>query len=295
MDEGATPLVWAHRGASATAPENTLAAFRRALEAGADGVELDVHLTADGHVIVIHDATLDRTTSGRGRVADLPLSAVRSFDAGVKCSAEFLDERVPTLAEVLELVLGWPGQRRVLVELKGPFSGLARGARLAARALGLAAPAYGGLARALAALLAPRAAAVREGRVVAQSFHRPYLDELHELVPELKLLYLSPLGFLETEDLENSDLNLDGLAVKHTNLTRDKLSRLRRCHRTVLAWTVDSKRDLLSMISLKVDGLITNRPEIAVELLAAGQSETPAETVGWCHGVLDCCQHRRRD
>src|SRR5687767_7844700 len=90
-----------HRGAAGLAPENTLASFRRAWELGADIVELDVHLTTDGQVIALHDATLDRTTSGTGPVAVLTLAEVQSLDAGSQFAPEFAGERVPTLAEVL--------------------------------------------------------------------------------------------------------------------------------------------------------------------------------------------------
>ncbi len=109
------PLVIAHRGASAYAPENTLAAFQRAAEQDADAIELDVDLTRDGHVIVMHDDTIDRTTDGQGRVADLALEDIRRVDAGTWRSAEFKGERVPLLAEVLDAV----GQRLLInIELK---------------------------------------------------------------------------------------------------------------------------------------------------------------------------------
>lgn len=110
------PLVIAHRGASAYAPENTLAAFRLAAEQGADAIELDVDLTRDGHVVVMHDATVERTTNGHGRVADLTLDEIRHADAGVWKDVAFKGERIPLLEEVFEAV-----GRRVLinVELKG--------------------------------------------------------------------------------------------------------------------------------------------------------------------------------
>jgi glycerophosphoryl diester phosphodiesterase len=91
--------IYAHRGASIEFPENTLAAFRRAIEVGAPGAELDVHLTKDGEAVVIHDETVDRTTNGRGWVQDLTLADIRDLDAGD-------GERIPTLAEVLELCEG---------------------------------------------------------------------------------------------------------------------------------------------------------------------------------------------
>src|SRR5919107_3636235 len=104
------PVNLAHRGASGLAPENTLEAFRLAVEAGAGGLELDVHLTRDGHVVVIHDPSADRTTSGSGAVAGVPLAGLRGMDAGHRFSPDggrtypYRGQglRVPTLAEVLE-------------------------------------------------------------------------------------------------------------------------------------------------------------------------------------------------
>jgi glycerophosphoryl diester phosphodiesterase len=95
-----TPLILGHRGAAAYAPENTLAAFRRALELGADGFELDVTLSADGVPVVIHDDTVDRTTDGSGAVARLTLAQLKQLSAGKKFGPEFAGEHVPTLAEV---------------------------------------------------------------------------------------------------------------------------------------------------------------------------------------------------
>ncbi len=94
-------VVIAHRGASGTCPENTLAAFRRAGNLGADMIELDVQLTRDGEVVVIHDWTLDRTTDGDGAVRDASLAEIQRLDAGAWFGPEFRGERVPTLAEVL--------------------------------------------------------------------------------------------------------------------------------------------------------------------------------------------------
>ena len=99
-----------HRGAAAEEPENTLRSFRRALDSGAAAVELDVQLTKDGRLAVIHDATVDRTTNARGRVQDFTLAALQRLDAG-------LGEHVPGLEEVVELV--W-GRGQLLVELKHP-------------------------------------------------------------------------------------------------------------------------------------------------------------------------------
>lgn len=102
-------LIYAHRGASGAHPENTLLAFQEALATGVEGIELDVHATADGVPVVIHDRAVERTTDGRGYVDELPLERLRRFDAGA-------GQQVPTLAEVLELV----AERAHLdIELKG--------------------------------------------------------------------------------------------------------------------------------------------------------------------------------
>ncbi|MFP4395058.1 MAG: glycerophosphodiester phosphodiesterase, partial [Anaerolineales bacterium] len=111
------PLIFAHRGASHLAPENTLAAFQRAIEIGADGVELDVQLSADGVPVVIHDATVDRTTDGSGEVRRLSLAHLRELDAGSRAGAAFAGERIPTLEETLAEV----GDKLLInIELKYP-------------------------------------------------------------------------------------------------------------------------------------------------------------------------------
>lgn len=106
----------AHRGASSYAPENTLAAFDLALHMGIRHVELDVHCTSDGHVVVIHDDTVDRTTSGSGPVASYTLGALRCLDTGAWFGAEFAGQRVPTFAEILQR---YGGRLHVHTEIKG--------------------------------------------------------------------------------------------------------------------------------------------------------------------------------
>lgn len=97
-------LIFAHRGSKGTHPENTLAAFKEAIRLGVDGIELDVHLTKDGELVVIHDETVDRTTNGTGRVIDFSLEELQQLDAGSWFAGEFKGEKIPTLSEVLELL-----------------------------------------------------------------------------------------------------------------------------------------------------------------------------------------------
>eukprot|EP00927_Polykrikos_kofoidii_P030414 TRINITY_DN26157_c0_g1_i1.p1 TRINITY_DN26157_c0_g1~~TRINITY_DN26157_c0_g1_i1.p1 ORF type:complete len:291 (+),score=29.35 TRINITY_DN26157_c0_g1_i1:206-1078(+) len=265
------PVVWAHRGASMKAPENTLASFRQALQDGADGVELDVHLSRDGHIIVIHDHDVRRTTDGSGNISDLSLEEIIRLDAGSKYSAKFAGERVPTLQNVLSLVLNWPTPRRVLIELKGSFSGLPTPIRLMLRCFRVGSPSYANLPSSIAAALAPYSAEVDAGRVIVQSFHKPYLDELRNLAPSLSLVYLSissSAGWLEAEDIQGSSLGFSGVAIRHASLSEEGMARIRAHHRLVFAWTVDSDAALRRVCNLKVGGIITNVPDIAVKIVA---------------------------
>ncbi|MBU0511232.1 MAG: glycerophosphodiester phosphodiesterase, partial [Chloroflexi bacterium] len=107
------PAIFAHRGASAYAPENTLAAFDLAIRQNADAIELDAKLSADGHVVIIHDQTVDRTTDGTGRVSDLQLAALQELDAGCTYDEAFRHERIPTLGEVFDAV-----GRKILINVE---------------------------------------------------------------------------------------------------------------------------------------------------------------------------------
>jgi len=109
-----------HRGAREVAPENTLASFLKAIELGADGVELDVMLSRDGQVVVIHDSSVDRTTDGTGRVNELSLAELKALDAGSWFSGEYAGERIPTLDEVMDAL---PSESVINIELKSlsPF------------------------------------------------------------------------------------------------------------------------------------------------------------------------------
>jgi glycerophosphoryl diester phosphodiesterase len=163
-------LVVAHRGASAHAPENTLDAFRQAVEMGADAIELDVHVTRDGQLAVIHDETLERTTDLEGRVSDLTMKQIRRADAGYRFAAadgsfpfRAKGLKVPTLPEVL----GWlPAGTGLVVEIK-------------------ASAAVGPVVEAL------RGSAVRTaGEASAISFEQRSIDEVHQLDPGLPTGYL---------------------------------------------------------------------------------------------------------
>jgi glycerophosphoryl diester phosphodiesterase len=125
-------LVFGHRGAKAIAPENTLVAFQVACDAGADGIEFDVQLSSDGVAVVIHDASVERTTNGAGRVADLSLEQLRTLDAGSWFDAAYAKQRIPTLEQVLET---FAGKLLFNIELKADVTDADALAHAVARAL----------------------------------------------------------------------------------------------------------------------------------------------------------------
>lgn len=159
----ARPVAIAHRGDSAHQPESTLAAFRSAIAAGADWLEMDVQMSDDGHLVVIHDTTVDRTTNGSGRVADLTLAQLQALDAGN-------GEQIPTFADVLALAS--EADIPVMPEAKSPEL-------------------YPGLEMQMVAALN---GANYADRAVVQSFDSASLTRLHEIAPDLPLCALYGLG-----------------------------------------------------------------------------------------------------
>lgn len=235
-------LIWAHRGARADAPENTLPAFELAVEQGADGVEFDVQLTADGTVVVLHDETVDRTTNGRGPVAGMRLDDLRTLDASGG-RAGFAGARVPTLAETLDLLV--PTGLRLNIELKNSEE------------------AYPGLEEQVLAAVADRGIAER---VVLSSFNHYSLRKLQKLdAPvELAMLYTDPLykPWRYAARL--------GVAALHPPV-RYLISPgyVRRAHAVGLAvrpWVVNSTRGLARMFAWGVDGVFTDVPGVAVRI-----------------------------
>jgi glycerophosphoryl diester phosphodiesterase len=235
------PLILAHRGASRRAPENTMAAFRLAAHLGADGIELDVQLSQDGEVVVMHDSRVDRTSDGHGRVRDLPLATLRALDAGGWYGPEFAGEPIPTLAEVLHEL----GPRLVLnIELK------------------TAALFGGGLEAEVVRLVED--AALGE-RVILSSFDPLALWRVRRLNPHLStgLLYapdsplhvrgrwLQPLARPAALHPRWDMLDGPGVAAAH------------RRGLAVRPWTCDDPDGLRRLVGWGVDALITNVPDLA--------------------------------
>jgi glycerophosphoryl diester phosphodiesterase len=223
-------FLYAHRGASAETPENTLAAFRRALEVGADGIELDVHLSADGVPVVIHDDTLERTTDACGPVAGAPLDILRELDAGAWFAPEFSGEPVPTLEAALQLLAG---RLRLNLEVKEARAGLA-----------------------VLELLRhfPQADAV------LSSFDHGLLARLRWAAPDLPLAVLLDAGNWRRALARAEALRACAFHPHADLVSRPLLAACRRLQLPVYAWTVDDPGRARSLARAGVAGLFTNDP-----------------------------------
>lgn len=242
--------IFAHRGARAAAPENTLPAFARALELGADGIELDVQSSADGQLVVMHDFTLDKTTDGTGPVASQTLAELRGLDAGRKFGTAFVGTRIPTLAEVFDLV----GTRcRINVEIKSmDVQG-------------------GPEADAVVALVRARNLF---DQVIVSSFNPITLIKLRWLEPRLALglLYEKPLPpFLRGAWL-SPILAPQALHPYHPLVDAEAVQWAQGRGLAVNTWTVNEVGEARRLAALGVDAIITDVPDVIRAGLATATS-----------------------
>lgn len=246
----------AHKGASGLAPENTMAAFELALEMEVDMIELDVRNTSDEQIIVFHDETLDRTTDGTGLVHDYTLDEIKKLDAGAWFGeAKFVEERVPTLKEVLDYI---NGRCKVLIEIKHMDH-----------------PHYHDFAEKLIDV-------IREEEngydwVILQSYENEYLEAAHEYdehVQTKKLLIgedSTPLiaFYMETRlHLGRAKLEgrLSALNPEYTTLSTRRIFRMHAHGFKVYTYPVNTREDMVKMMHMGVDGIITDHPEEMIKI-----------------------------
>lgn len=243
----------AHRGASARAPENTLAAFKEAIRLGADLIECDVHLSADGVPVIIHDDTVDRTTNGRGAVSALACARLRRLDAGAWFSSRFRGERIPTLEEALECARGRCGLN---LEIKGPSR---------RRRAGPSASAAGLPEVALAVARALRRTGFRE-QVIVSSFSPQALRAARAHMPHVRLGHLASRSLRGLRAAHRAV----GLYTVHPHVRLAASRRVRLAHRLgllVLFWTVNDLPLMRRLLALGCDGLMTDDPALFQELV----------------------------
>ncbi|MFG1706294.1 glycerophosphodiester phosphodiesterase [Nonomuraea sp. M3C6] len=241
----------AHRGASAYAPENTVAAFQLAGRQRADLFELDVQETKDHELVLMHDTTLSRTTDvervfpglSPWNVGDLTLKQIRKLDAGSWFGGKFADERVPTLGEALR-AMGGSGMG-LLLEIKAPEL-------------------YPGIEDRVADELRRHPGWLAPGRLAVQSFEWDSMRTFHKLLPDVPI---GLLGTPSTAQLPELAKFADQINPPHTTLTAAYVRRVHHLGMQVLTWTVDDPGVMRRLLTYRVDGIITNKPDVLRDLL----------------------------
>lgn len=229
----------AHRGASGHAPENTMAAFRLALELGAKAVELDIHQTKDRELAVIHDFDLKRVGRRKGRVRDLSLRELSAVDVGSWFDKRFKDERVPRLEAVLDLCAG---KAAVHVEIK-------KGSSL-----------YHGIEEQLVDLIQRRKA---WETIVVSSFDHEALYRVRSLDARVRIGYLRGLATMRTAFRELKELKGESLHMSLSQVTGRRVKETRQRGFKLLIYTVNAPKDIARLGKLGVDGVFCNFPELA--------------------------------
>lgn len=238
------PMVIAHRGASLHAPENTMAAFLLALQHGADGIELDVQITADGHVVVCHDRTLDRTTTGTGPVSTHTLKEILDLDAGSYFAPDFAGERVPTLREVLQNIAD---HVLINIELKTIIRS------------------WHTLSEAVVSMIR-ELNSVR--RVVVSSFNPMALRRVRCIAPEIPVgLIIAPMQPKWLRILFSRMVSYDILHPNRGLIDEEMIQRQQRDGNRVVVWTLNEPAEIEKFVRFGVDGLITDTPEVARQVI----------------------------
>ena len=227
-------FVIAHRGFSEKYPENTMLAFRKAVELGVDFIELDVHETADGELVVIHDDTVDRTTDGKGRVKEMTYREIRELDAGRWKGAE--NEKVPSLDEVLGFVAG---RTRLLIEIKDAHP-----------------------EKILKLLLKHR----MESGVIMASFAVENIIRTRQTAPSVSTALISA-AFPENPDILVKN-GIPIVEVEYHNLSESGMNEFAMRGVSTGVWTVDDESDMERMLNTDISFITTNRPDVLKKCMA---------------------------
>jgi len=231
--------VWAHRGASAYAPENTIAAFELAMKQGADGIELDVQLSKDGELVVIHDETIHRVSNGTGHVKDYTLEELKKFNYN-KVFPQYERADIPTLQEVYELI--YPTKLTINVELKTSIVF------------------YEGIEEKLIKLSKKMD---MENRILYSSFNHYSLMKLKEIAPETKIGILFANEFI---NIPEYGVNIGAYALHPALYALQVPGFIKECKDKKLAlhvWTVDEEEQMKLLVGNEVGAIITNKPDLA--------------------------------
>lgn len=233
------PFVWAHRGASGSAPENTIVAFKRAIDLGADGIELDIQLTKDDEIVVCHDEKIDRTSDGKGWLKDYTLEELRTFNFNQQFP-EYGPQPIPTMREVLELIK--PTDLVIDIELKTSVIY------------------YEKLEEKIVELIKEYE---MEDRVNYSSFNHYTCVHLHEVNPDAEVGFLywdAPIGFPEYAKRYGAN----AINPVYANLyLMDTVEKAKENNLKIYVWDVFTEEEMKACEEIGVDAIITNYPELA--------------------------------
>lgn len=234
---------YGHRGFSGAYPENTMLAFEKALEAGCEGMEFDVHLTRDGELVIIHDEAIDRTSNRTGLVRDMTYEELCQVDFSYQYAGQFGFQKIPTLREYFELVKD--RDIRSNIELKtGVYE-------------------YPGIEQAVYALIQEYH---MEDKVIISSFNHHSILRMKALAPQLTCGFLSETWILDVGEYVHSH-GVEAYHPQFAMLTDEETADLKAHGVQINTWTVNEEADILHMIHLGVDGIISNYPDRVAALL----------------------------
>ncbi len=242
MSTSKKTLVVAHRGASGSAPENTMAAFHKAVVAGADMIELDVRLTKDFHIVVHHDRNVRRTTNGKGNICDLTLQQLRVFDAGSWFNPTFRRERIPTLREVMEFLLPTNVSLNIEVKTDGDPRKRIRFEECV-----------------ILIIMEKRF----EERALVSSFDHRFIKRMHELFPDIRTgaLYHPVRDARKKPSTLCSRIGATTFICRHTQLRPRMVTNAHSHHLSIAAYGVNTVRHFEKVAKLGVDAVVTDWPE----------------------------------
>lgn len=243
------PAIFAHRGASGQYPENTMRAFKEAKKAGVAGIELDVQLTKEGQVVVIHDETLDRTTTGAGYVMDMTLEEIKKLDAGSWFSTQFHEEKVPTLEEVFQWLSEGNHNLRVNIELKNYVMH------------------YKGLEEKVLALIE---AYHLEERIIISSFNAFSLQRVRMLHPTIEIGYLI-YGMSENAVWIAEEIGANAIHCQPGYALSHYAEEAKKAGFPLRIYTVNNREEFTQLREIGVDVIMTDYPARLHDLQLAMQ------------------------
>ncbi|WP_330502369.1 glycerophosphodiester phosphodiesterase family protein [Peribacillus frigoritolerans] len=231
----------AHRGASAYAPENTIAAFDKAVEMKADYIEIDVQRSKDGELVLIHDTTVDRTTDGTGKVGDFMFEELRSLDAGSWKGEQFAGEQIPTFDEILDRYHGKIG---ILIEIK-------------------ASELYPGIEVSIAEELKERNLDKPQNeKIIIQSFNHKSMEKMNDLVPKVPIGVLTSSRADTTKQaLQEFSTYADYFNPSYGIVTEELVNQVHSLDMKIGSWTVRSQGAADFLLDMGVDAIISDYPD----------------------------------